>query len=204
MARIQNLLSQNLNPRSHRADPGTAIVVQPSIQDPAEPPAHFPDVMLPTLAQYLSDPHLGPLDPFRNRFASQTESPLPGVRAHVCETQKVKRLRLPQSTCLPILLRKPAELHDPGLLRVQFKAELDQSLPNIPQVLLRLPLILKSDHHIIRIANDDGLAFRGVRTPFLGGTTGPAHSAGTRWPAPGRQSPLGENPLPCPSRSRLP
>ena len=41
--------------------------------------------MMPTLAQYLSDPPQGPLDPFRNRFASQTESPLPGVRAHVCE-----------------------------------------------------------------------------------------------------------------------
>ena len=123
--------------------------------------------MMPSLSQYLPDSLQRPADSTAYRFTSQSEATFPSLRTKVRKPQKVERLRFALPSLLPVHFREPSEFHDSGFLRVQCQTKLRQPLPNILQVLLRVPLILKSDHHIVRIADNQGLALGNLRTPFL-------------------------------------
>ena len=63
--------------------PWDGKVVEPAVTDPPEPPADFPDIVVPALAEHLADARQGPADPFGDRFATQPEASSPGRRAIV-------------------------------------------------------------------------------------------------------------------------
>ena len=87
-ARIHRRCSLRRKARTNRPDPGDGEVVEPASIDPPEPPADFPDVMMPALAEYLVDARQSPVDPFHDRFATKPEPPSPGRRAIVREAQE--------------------------------------------------------------------------------------------------------------------
>ena len=85
--------------------PWDGKVVEPAVTDPPEPPANFPDIVVPALAEHLADARQGPADPFGDRFATQPEASSPGRRAIVREAQKVECLRLAHPALAPVQQR---------------------------------------------------------------------------------------------------
>ena len=148
--------------------PWDGKVVEPAVTDPPEPPADFPDIVVPALAEHLADARQGPADPFGDRFATQPEASSPGRRAIVREAQKVECLRLAHPALAPVQQREPAKLHEAGLVRVQAQTEPGQPLPNVAQVSLRIPLVLEPDNDIVSVANDDRFVNGYVRPRLFG------------------------------------
>ena len=108
--------------------PGDGIVVEPAVDDPAQPRSRFMPVVVPPLAKSFPDPPQGAVDPFPGRLASDPEPSLPRPVAEVRHAKEVKRLRLAQPPTPAVRLREPAELDEPGLVRVQFQSEQGQPL----------------------------------------------------------------------------
>ena len=106
-----------------------------------------------------------PVNPFCDRFATKPEPPSPGRRAVVREAKEVERLRLAHPTLPSVHAREPPELHEAGLVRVE--AEPGQPLPNVAEVLLRIPLVLEPDNEVVCIADDNRFAVRDVRALCL-------------------------------------
>ena len=50
---------------------------------------------------------------------------------------------------------------------MEAETEAIQPLPNVAEVLLRIPLVLEPDHNIVRIPDDDRFALRDIWAPFL-------------------------------------
>ena len=82
------------------------------------------------------------------------------------EAQEVKRLRLPVATPLPILGGEPPELDQPRLLRMQRKTELRETLFQVAQESFGILAVLKAQHEIIGVPNDDDIAL-GIPFPPL-------------------------------------
>ena len=82
------------------------------------------------------------------------------------EAEEVERLRLARLAALPVRCRKPSEFDQPDFLRVQVQSEFGESRLEIVKELLRVLLVLKSDHEIVRIAYDPRFAARDLRTPL--------------------------------------
>ena len=72
--------------------------------------------------------------------------------------EEVECLRLALPPLLPVHLCKPTELNEPGLVRVQFKAEAGQPLAEVPEETLRIAFVLEAAHEIICVADNDRVA----------------------------------------------
>ena len=94
------------------------VIVEPTVQDSAQPSANNPDVVMPSPAQHTRDAFQGPVDTLRHRLAPELELPSPGRRAVVRKSQEVERLRPALPALLAIGRCKSAELHEPRLLGV--------------------------------------------------------------------------------------
>jgi len=93
---------------------------------------------MPALAEYLVDTRQGPVDPFRDRFATKPKASSPGLRAVVREAQKVERFRLARPAPASVHNREPPELNEAGLVRVEAETEPGQPLPHVAEI-ARLP-----------------------------------------------------------------
>ena len=77
----------------------------------------------------------------------------------VRETQEVKRLRPAPPASPPVHPREPSELDEPGLAGMQFQVKAIEPLRQVLQKSLRVAPVLKAHHEIVRMANDDRVAF---------------------------------------------
>ena len=109
--------------------------------------------------QLVLDPSEGPSYALPRRFAPQPEFPVSGLAAEVRHSQKFEGFRLALTTVLPILIREPSELDEPGFVGVQGQPEPGQPLPQVVQVALRFPPMLKAGHEIVRVTDNDHVAF---------------------------------------------
>src|SRR5579872_1792591 len=82
----------------------------------------------------------------------------PDRAADVRESQKVKCLRFPRPSPLPVLCRKPPEFNQACLLRVQFQSVFGHALLQLLQKPLSFPPVLKPQHKVIRIPDDHHIA----------------------------------------------
>ena len=148
------------------ARPRDGEVVEPALTDPPKPFANLPDVVMPAFAKSLADARQGPVDPFRDRFATKPETASPGRCAEVRETREVECLRPARPATATVRSREPSELHEAGLVRVEAEAEAVQPFPNVAETSLRIPLALKPDHDIVRMADNDRFTLRDIPAPL--------------------------------------
>ena len=107
--------------------------------------------MVPAFVKNLIDTRKGPVDPFGDRFTTKPKASSPSLRAVVREAQKVECLRLAHPALAAVHHREPAKLHEAGLVGVEAETETSQPFPEIAEVLLRIPLMLKSNNEIVGI-----------------------------------------------------
>ena len=129
------------------------VVVQPPVDDPPQPPGDLVRVVVPAPPQNLCDALQSAAHPLCSGLASEPEPPAPGLRAVVREAQEVERLRAAQPSCPAVHFREPAELDEPGLVRMQGQVELAEPFPKRMQEAFRVPLALEPDDYIIGISN---------------------------------------------------
>ena len=102
---------------------GYGVVVEPAVDDPAQPRSRFVPVVVPPLAECVPDPPQGAVDPFPGWFATDPEPALPRLVAMVRHAEEVECLRLSLPPSPAVRLCEPAELDEPGLVRVQFQCK---------------------------------------------------------------------------------
>ena len=83
------------------------------------------------------------------------------------EPQKRERLGFPHPTLFPVDLREPAKLDQPRFLRMNFQPELRQPLLKVSQEALGFGPMLKPDHEIIGVADENHVALRHFLAPDL-------------------------------------
>jgi hypothetical protein len=102
------------------------------------------------------------MSPYRKLFDVSLD-----ISTNVGKSQEVKGLRFPLATLLSVAGRKAAELQNPRLVGVKFKAKLEHALFEFCQKLLGLRSVLKSDNKVVSPSNDDHLTSRSVVSPLL-------------------------------------
>ncbi len=105
------------------------VVVQPPVDDPPQPPGDLVEVVVPAPPKNLRDALQSTAHPLCSGLASKPEPLAPSLRAVVHEAQEVERLRAAQPSCPAVHFREPAELDEPGLVRMQGQIELAEPLP---------------------------------------------------------------------------
>src|SRR4051794_31976144 len=83
------------------------------------------------------------------RYPSEVERTFSILRAHMCEPEERKGVRLPLSAFGSSLSGILAEFDDPRFVRVQFQSELLQSLTEVSAESFRIVPMLESDYEII-------------------------------------------------------
>jgi hypothetical protein len=98
----------------------------------------------------------------------ELEPPVPRLRAHVRETEKLERLRLPVAAPGSVLGGAPPELDQPRLLRMQLQPELREPVAQISQKLLGVLTMLKARHVVIGEPRKDDISSRVTPAPLVG------------------------------------
>lgn len=106
--------------------------------------------------------------PLGHGVTPQKEPAVSGGRADVHQPQKREGLGLSETTPASIVGGEPSELDQPGLVLRQLQTELRKSLPKLVLEAAGVTLVLESDDHIVREADDDHVACGVAVTPRLG------------------------------------
>ena len=121
-----------------------------------------------------ASPHLG-LDllqlrsqPFGVGDAPELEAPIPGLATAMPQTQKLARLRLPQTSTLPSLGGEPAELDQPRFARVQLQTELREPAAEVGQEPLGVVPIPKAHDVVVSEPHEDNITACMPSTPLVG------------------------------------
>ena len=97
------------------------------------------------------------------RSASQPEFPVSGLAADVAEcarhSQKLEGLRFSLPSALSVRACEPSELDEPGFVGVQFQPEPGKPFLQVVQEAHRFPPVLEADDEVIRIADENHVAF---------------------------------------------
>jgi hypothetical protein len=83
-----------------------------------------------------------------------------GARRSLGEPQEYEGLWFSLATPFSVSEGKPPELNQPHLFRMQFQTERHQPLPKITQEPLGVSPILKAQHKIIGVTDDDDIPVR--------------------------------------------
>ena len=104
---------------------------------------------------------------FTDGVPKEQEASFPGSSADVREAQKVEGLRLSFRPSLPFGRCEASKLDEPGLIAVQFQAELAHPLMQESQELLRFLAMLKAHHKIIGIPYQENVSFGVMPAPVM-------------------------------------
>src|SRR5262249_58811336 len=108
------------------------------------------------------------LHPFRVGLPPYPEPPVLRPRTDVREAQKRERLRLAQAPTCPALSRVPAELNQPGLVRVQLQTVLRQPLAKLDQEPLGFVPAFKPDNEVVGPTHDHHITAAELPPPPVG------------------------------------
>ena len=84
------------------------------------------------------------------------------------QTQKLERLRLPQTSTLPSLGGEPAELDQPRFARVQLQTELREPAAEVGQEPLGVVPIPKAHDVVVSEPHEDNITACMPSTPLVG------------------------------------
>src|SRR5712692_5361587 len=107
------------------------------------------------------------LQPSTFGLANHRKPAFPRFSTDVGKSEKVEGFRFAQALPPSVRGRKPTELQQTRLLRVQFQAEFQESLLQLCQEIFSIRSVLKSHNDVIGEAHDDNIAVRRPLTPLL-------------------------------------
>ena len=87
--------------------------------------------------------------------------------AVVGEAQEREGLRFPFAPLFPFVGRKTPELDQPSLFRVKFQTELGKPIPELIQEPDGLSSMLKTQHEVVSVTDDDYIALRHLPAPDI-------------------------------------
>jgi hypothetical protein len=128
-------------------------------QDAAQPLPLHGNREMPT-SPHLDLAQLRPHS-FSHRDPLQIEAAAPRPRADVREAEKVERLRPPEAPRPARCSDEPCELDQTRLLGLQLQRESSEPIPQVPEELLGVALMLKPHHEVIDEAHDDHVTASG-------------------------------------------
>ncbi len=94
----------------------------------------------------------------RDRLSQDQEAPVLGRRAVVREAQELERLRPAEAPLLALLGGEPPEADQARLLGIESQAKLGQALRQVSPEPLRVRAMLKPQHDIIGVPDDEHIA----------------------------------------------
>ena len=146
---------------------GHRVVLVVPAQDAGEPASLLGDGLMHA-SPYLEPvgPQLG-THPFGVGDPLQLEPPLPGLRAHVREAEKLERLRLTETPRLPIPGGVAPELDQPRFLGVQLLVELCESFAQVSPEPLRVIPVLETHHEVVGETHDHDITVRVPPPPLV-------------------------------------
>jgi hypothetical protein len=100
--------------------------------------------------------------PLVDRFALHRIAPVPVSPADMRESQKIERLGLSFSSPVPVGFGEPPELNPARFVWVQFQSKLSQPFPQFRQESIRVRQILKTEHIIVGVPDDNDIASRAL------------------------------------------
>ena len=92
---------------------------------------------------------------------------IPTVRAVMREAEKVERLRIAEASSASVRNREPPELKEPRLVGMKGEPEACEPHLEVCKELLCFVPVLEADDGVIRIADDNYVAFGGSLSPVL-------------------------------------
>ena len=137
---------------------GHGVVCRVPAQHAGQPAALLRDRIVHAAPELDLD--LGQLSPqpLGDRDALQREPPAPVHPASMGEAREIERLRPAPALGRPVPDGEPPELDQPGLIRVQFQAELRQPGPKLSKKPPRVLLVLKTDDKVVGLCRGPGYA----------------------------------------------
>ncbi len=124
-------------------------------------------IMLPALKLSLDDLELRNHSLFRSDPPDGEGLGLVALPTEVGKAQEVEGLRFPFPALLPISGRIAPELDQPCLVRMYFQAELCQPFLKCFEEPHGIRSLLKAQHNIVGVANDDDIALRRFPAPDI-------------------------------------
>jgi hypothetical protein len=143
------------------------MVRKVAIQDPLKPRANHRHGFVPPLVKLVPDRGQRRSHALLGRQSYDLELPCSVRSTTVRKAQEVERFRSALPPPAPPVDRKPAELDQTRLVRVQGEPELRQPFPEVLQEYLRRPHILKARHTIVGITNHNDLSSPWLFPPVL-------------------------------------
>ena len=105
--------------------------------------------------------------PLADAVAKNDELSVFGLTAYVGETEKIESLRFTFALVFAIPGRKPTELDQPRFILIQFQVEFQQSFPKINLEPFSVPTVLKADHKVIAVPDDDNVTTGKLVSPLV-------------------------------------
>src|SRR5262249_58837705 len=151
---------QGTEPIQAGAVAGYGVIVEPSLDNCSQPPAHVGHREVHATHELGFDRLQLRAHALGDRLSLDRKRSLPRRPAVVREAEEVERFRLAQTTLGSTFRRKTAELDQACFVRVQFQAELGKSPPKLLEAALGVGTVLEPHDEIIRVTNDDDVALR--------------------------------------------
>src|SRR6266542_2005208 len=104
----------------------------------------------------------------RDRLSQQQEAPVLGRRAVVREAQELERLRPAEAPLLALLGGEPPEADQARLLGIQPQPKLGQALRQVSPEPLRVRAMLKPQHDVVGVPDDEHVTAGMLPAPLLG------------------------------------
>ena len=83
------------------------------------------------------------------------------------KTEKIERLWFSFTLAFTILSSKPAKLDQPSLVLMEFQVKLQKTFPKISQEPFSVFAVLKANHKVIAIPNDDNITIGMLGSPLV-------------------------------------
>ena len=143
------------------------VVVEVTLHDRFEPFAGKRNRVVHAVAKLLLEFQQLGSHPLADCLTLYRKVPVLVLPADVRETQEIKRFRLAFPSSFPVLLGKSPELDPARLVWVKFQPELPQPFPKCLQETIRVGSMLKSEHIVVRIADDNHFPLRALLAPGI-------------------------------------
>ena len=106
-------------------------------------------------------------NPLANGMSKHHELPVFSLTTYMGKTEKIERLWFSFTLAFTILGSKPAELDQPCLVLMEFQVKLQKTFPKISQEPFSVFAVLKANHKVIAIPDDDNITIGMLGPPLV-------------------------------------
>jgi hypothetical protein len=143
------------------------VVVEVALHDRSEPFADMRNRIVQAVTKLLLEFQQPGSHSLADGLSLYRKVPVPVLPADMREAQEIERFRLAFPSSSPVLLGKPSELDPARLVWVKFQPEPPQPFPKCVQKSICVGLLLKSEHTVVRVADDNHFPLRTLLAPGI-------------------------------------